>query len=145
MRKVYCNSVIEGIVRGIILFLILDYGVSIYSVSVQMDIFVLIVGIMISFICSFFLLNDKELSKKKSVISFLIGTISFWIVNIFTFFNNFTLRFSAFPYREAEPAEGFIIIFLFGIYIIATMAFRMFLFVAKLLKKRVDSSPSETR
>lgn len=130
MRKLYCNSIIEGLLRGVILFLIIDYSVSVYSASIKRDVCILIAGIGFSVISSFFLLNllnQKRINKKERILSFLIGTALFWSVNIIAFFNDFTLRFHCFPYREMESGEGFTIVFLCGVYILVTIVFRLFL------------------
>ena len=144
MRKLYCNSIIEGLLRGVILSLIMDFSVSIYAVSFKRDICILIIGIVASFLCSYFLLNKRMANKKEIIISFLISTVLFWSVNVIAFFNNFTLRFCFFPLREVESGEGFIIVFLYGVYILVTIIFRLFLFVIMLVKNDASKQDYNT-
>lgn len=136
MKKEYIKSILDGIIQGVLVCLFPDYIVSVFFIDepIELNIIFIFILCVLSIISFYFLtLRKKEKIWFNSFISF----VSFVILCILDFINLCNWNIRLLPLRETSNADGLVIIFLMGSYIIPIFILRAFtLIIAHIIKKR---------
>lgn len=136
MKKEYIKSILDGIVQGALVCFFPEYIVSVFFVDepIELNMVFTIILSVLSLISFYYLILRK---KEKILLNFFISFIAFITILTLSFTNLFTWNIRILPLRETSNADGLLIIFLMGSYLIPVIILRIVAFViALIIKKR---------
>lgn len=133
--KIYSESFLDGLIYGIVFFILSDYVISEHFYkSMLQDVLVLVTLIVLSSISGCILVIKKS-SFIGCVINFL--TILFFLA-VVVFVNNFCLHLHIFSTRDLGIGDGITIILYEGIYLFASMTIRLLILLIVCIKRRLQ-------
>ena len=128
MKKIYCVSIADGILRGIIIWFTFTAYFSQISYSWWLLLTVAIGGILLS--CGS-LIYTYCVSQEKVFFRFLVGIVAC----IITFVGMFFLVRCPWVIREPVSADGIFVLVYFPVYIISVNLLRFVLLLITLIRK----------
>ena len=136
MKKEYIKSILDGVIQGALVCFFSEYIVSVFFVDepIELNIVFTIILSVLSLISFYYLILRK---KEKIWLNSFISFSGFLVILTLSFINLFTLNIKILPLRETSNADGLLIIFLMGSYLIPVIILRLVAFiVALVIKKR---------
>lgn len=134
-KRILIKAVFDGLIQSLILAGLGTFSISVYSANLALEQYLLI-GV----ICAIFsavvyaVFTVKEFSNKKIIYFSLVGILCFVlsIVSILALYLTFSFNFV--PLREINNADGILILFSIVCYILASIIFRICIFVLSIIK-----------
>ncbi len=142
-RKNFLKALLVAFVQGLCLGFINTYIVSNFSINKSFEHYMLIsICLSICVSCCLYLLFHNENKKKVIISAYLISALIYVVFLLIALVVNISAPTAIFPLRETNAADGIIILFVDGAYIILSCLLKAVAFFALLIKNRRKTGDS---
>lgn len=136
MKRIYTKFVLDGAFVALLWFLLGEYTISIYFKQFSI-IDLLVFLLVISFSIISFIVTLRKIDSNKQVFKGIgIGLAGFACTFMFVFFSMICFPVNIFPIRELGNADGFLVAFVQGLYLLCNLVARLALIVFYVIKHR---------
>ena len=136
-KKLFKKAALDGLIQSLILFCLETFLVSKYFSNVSLKRF-LLVGLFSAVLSTvvFVMFTIKESTNKAIMFFWIISTLCFILCDVVMLALRLTFKLDFLPLREVNNANGILIVFAIGCFMLSTIILRVCAFIVLIIKNQ---------
>lgn len=134
-KRIFLKAVLDGLIQSLILVCLETFSISVYASNLSLEQHLLIGASSAVLSAVVYVVLTLKESNNKKLACFSLISILFFVLNMVSILAiRLTFRFNFMPLREVNNADGILILFIIGCYILVSIILRICVFVISIIK-----------
>ncbi|MBR4058022.1 MAG: hypothetical protein IKK00_07855 [Oscillospiraceae bacterium] len=143
-KRIVLKAALDGLIQSLILVCLGTFSVSVYASNLSLEKHLLIGASSAALSAFVYVALTLKESDNKKLTRFSLNSLLFFILSTVVIFAiRLTFRFGFMPLREVNHADGILLLFVIGCYILASIVLKICVYIISVIKNIHRKQPIE--